>query len=93
MSKSDKLYNLFLHNKPAELLIKIKEGGGKKYASVLSKDVDCTYSHCVRIVQQMHKMNLIDFDKQGRIKVIKLTNYGQDVAIAIENLLRVFNRA
>ena len=92
MSNYKKLYNLFLHSKPADMLIKIKEGDGEKYASVLAKEVDCTYSHCVRIVQHMAKLNLIKFDKRGRIKVIKLTKFGQDVAVAIENLTRVFNR-
>jgi len=92
MKKNSRLHNLFLHKKPAEMLIKIKEGDGKKYASVLAKEVDCTYSHCVRIVQQMSELKLINFKKKGRIKIIELTTFGRDVAVAIENLSRVFNR-
>ncbi|MBR9681792.1 MAG: hypothetical protein GOV00_03260 [Candidatus Altiarchaeota archaeon] len=92
MKKSGRLYSLFLHSKPAEMLIKIKEGNGDKYASVLAKEVDCTYSHCVRIVQQMSTLKLVEFRRAGRIKIIKLTKFGQDVAVAIENLTRVFNR-
>jgi len=87
------LENLFLHEKPAKLLVKIKEGNGKKYASVLSKEVDCTYSHCVRILQQMKKLGLVEFEKTGRINTIKLTKFGEDVAFAIENLMRVFERS
>ncbi|HDR53330.1 MAG TPA: hypothetical protein ENN60_01495 [archaeon] len=93
MKTDEALYHLFLHSKPAELLIRVKEGDGKKYASVLAKEVDCTYSHCVRIIQEMQLMKLIEFRKEGRIKVVKLTKYGQDVAVALENLVRVFNRS
>ena len=92
MKTSSRLYSLFLHSKPAEMLIKIKEGDGTKYASVLAKEVDCTYSHCVRIVQHMSELKLIQFKKAGRIKIIKLTDFGRDVAVAIENLTRVFNK-
>jgi len=91
--KRTTLENLFLHRKPAKLLVKIKEGNGKKYASQLAKEVDCTYSHCVRLLQQMKKFGLIEFERKGRINTIKLTKTGEDVAFAIENLIRVLERA
>ncbi len=90
--KKEDLENLFLHQKPAKLLVKIKEGQGTKYASVLSKEVDCTYSHCVRLLQIMKNFKLIEFEKKGRINIIKLTKLGEDVAFAIENLVRVLER-
>ena len=85
-----KLMQMFLHEKPAELLIRLK--GEKKYASILAKEVDCTYSHCVRILQEMKKIGLVDFEKRGRIKLISLTKIGEDVAFAMENVVRVFSK-
>ncbi len=41
--------SMFLQDKPSKLIVQMK--GGKKYASTLAKEVDCTYSHCVRILQ------------------------------------------
>ncbi len=90
--KNSELAKLFLHEKPALLLVKIKQGDGKKYASFLAKEVDCTYSHCVRLLQQMEKLGLVKFDKIGRIKVVKLTKLGEDIAFALENLLRVLQK-
>jgi len=88
--KKKLLEQLFLHDKPAKLLISMKESG--KYASVIAKNIDCTYSHCVRILQDMETLGLVEFQKKGRIKFVKLTKLGEDVAFAIENLVRVFSK-
>jgi len=84
---------LFLHEKPARLLLSVKSGSKRRYASNLAKEVDCTYSHCVRILKDMEKMGLITFEKKGRIKLVGLTKLGEDVSFQIENLMRSFNRA
>ncbi|MBR9689681.1 MAG: hypothetical protein GOV01_02195 [Candidatus Altiarchaeota archaeon] len=88
-----KLEKLFLHEKPAKLLTKIKEGNGTKYASILSKEVDCTYSHCIRILQEMESLKLVTFQKGGRTKIITMTKFGEDIAFALENVFRLFNRS
>lgn len=57
-----------------------------RYGSVLAKEVDCTYSHAVKILQEMEKAKLVDFEKQGRIKVINLTENGNKIAEYIERI-------
>jgi predicted transcriptional regulator len=57
-----------------------------RYGSVLAKEVDCTYSHAVKILQILEDLKLVEFDKKGRIKLIKLTKKGKEVADAIENI-------
>jgi DNA-binding MarR family transcriptional regulator len=57
-----------------------------RYGSVLAKEVDCTYSHAVKILQTLEDLRLVEFEKKGRIKLIKLTKKGQEVAQAIENI-------
>ena len=86
------LEQMFLHAKPAKLLVKIREGNGKKYASTLAKDVDCTYSHCIRILQELERQGLITFEKQGRTKMITMTKSGEDIAFALENIFRLLER-
>ncbi len=54
------------------------------YASSLAKVVDCTYSHVVKILQEMQKAGLILFEKQGRLKILKLTKKGEDIAKSID---------
>ncbi len=57
-----------------------------RYGSILAKEVDCTYSHAVKILQTLEDLGLVEFEKKGRIKLIKLTRKGKDVADAIDNI-------
>ncbi|GAG38372.1 unnamed protein product [marine sediment metagenome] len=57
-----------------------------RYGSLLAKEVDCTYSHAVKILQTLEALKLVEFEKKGRIKLIKLTKRGKTVADAIENI-------
>ncbi len=71
------------------MLVSLKKNSRMRYGSVLAKEVDCTYSHAVKILQTLEDLKLVLFEKKGRIKVIKLTKKGKDVADAIENIQRL----
>lgn len=60
-----------------------------RYGSVLAKEIDCTYSHAVKILQTLEDLGLVDFEKKGRIKLIQLTKKGKDVADAMENIQKL----
>ena len=62
------------------MLIKLYQSKESVYASSLAKAIDCTYSHVVKILQEMEKANLINFEKNGRLKLLTLTKKGQAVA-------------
>lgn len=76
---------LFLHTKPVRLITSLKSG--PKYATLLSKEIDCTYSHTVKLLDQFKKLGLVDFEKKGRIKIVKLTSAGEDTAHAFEGVI------
>ncbi len=82
-------FDLFFRRKPALMLIALKKVSRAKYGSVLAKEVDCTYSHAVKILQTLESLGLVVFDKQGRIKIIKLTKKGQEVADNIQSIQRI----
>ncbi len=82
-------FDLFFRRKPALMLIALKNRSKAKYGSVLAKEVDCTYSHAVKILQTLEKLSLVTFEKQGRIKLIKLTKKGKEVAENIENIKKL----
>lgn len=87
MAKDNKeIFNVFFREKPAMMLVGLKNAKGEVYASSLAKQIDCTYSHVVKILQQMEKSNLINFDKQGRLKLLTLTKRGEEVAELIEKI-------
>jgi len=90
MSEKDKIFNIFFREKPAMMLVGLKNTKGAMYASSLAKQIDCTYSHVVKILQEMERAELINFDKQGRLKLLTLTKKGSDIAdniSSIRNLL------
>ncbi len=67
------------------MLISLKEG--PKYATVISKEVDCTYSHTVKLLELFKDFGLVDFEKKGRIKIVKLTDIGDDLARNVDGVL------
>ena len=79
-------FDIFFRRKPAMMLVSLKKNTRMRYGSVLAKEVDCTYSHAVKILQTLEELKLVTFEKKGRIKIIKLTKKGQLVADAIENI-------
>jgi len=81
--------DLFLHSKPVKMLTSLKNES-IQYATQVSKAVDCTYSHTVKVLEQFRRLGLVQFEKKGRIKLIKLTDEGMDVAHDFEGLRRKF---
>lgn len=79
-----KIFNVFFREKPAMMLVNLKNAKGEMYASHLAKTIDCTYSHVVKILQHMEKSGLINFEKQGRLKLLTLTKKGSEMADHIE---------
>ena len=86
MSRKKDIFDVFFRKKPAMILVALKNDLRNRYGSILAKEVDCTYSHAVKILQEMEKARLVDFEKQGRIKLIKLTDSGTRVAENIERI-------
>lgn len=84
--KNKPIFNVFFREKPAMMLLSLKNAKGPIYASSLAKTVDCTYSHVVKILQQMEKSELIKFEKQGRLKLLNLTDKGSEVSKNIEGI-------
>ncbi len=81
--------DIFFRRKPAMMLVSLKKNTRMRYGSILAKEIDCTYSHAVKILQILEQLNLVYFEKKGRIKVIKLTKKGKDIADAIENIQEI----
>ena len=79
-------FDIFFRRKPALMLVSLKRNTRMRYGSILAKEVDCTYSHAVKIMQTLEALKLVEFEKKGRIKLIRLTKRGKDVAEAIEDI-------
>ena len=86
MVKKKDIFGVFFRTKPAHILVALRKGVKNRYGSVLAKEVDCTYSHAVKILQEMERAKLVEFTKHGRIKMIQLTENGHRVAEHIEKI-------
>ena len=64
-------FDIFFRRKPALMLVFLKKNTRMRYGSILAKEVDCTYSHAVKILQTLEKLGLVLFEKKGRVKLIK----------------------
>ncbi len=82
------LEDMFLRDKPSKILLDLHGAKGKIYATVLSKDSDCTYSHTIKILNLFRDMGLVGFEKKGRIKIVKLTDAGWDIAHNLDAMAR-----
>jgi len=69
--------------------VALRNSNKSRYGSILAKEVDCTYSHAVKILQEMETAKLVEFQKNGRIKTIKLTDTGHTVAGHIERIREI----
>ncbi|MGB9675523.1 MAG: hypothetical protein ACPLYW_02960 [Candidatus Nanoarchaeia archaeon] len=88
-----KCSKIFLREKPIDLLFCLSKGLAKeKYPSMLAKDSKCTYSHTVHLLQKMEKLDIVRFEKKGRLKIVTLTKKGQELADLFESLAKVFNK-
>ena len=85
------IINLLLHEKPAGIMLSLRSKE-KKYPTVLSKENDCTYTHTLKILEELMEYGLVEFEKDGRIKFVKLTELGEDVAHQLEGLIRYLER-
>ena len=85
-NQNKEIFNVFFREKPAMMLVEMKNAKSEVYASSIAKQVDCTYSHVVKILQEMQKAGLVNFEKQGRLKLLTLTKMGQEVAEKIDGI-------
>ena len=84
--ENKEIFSVFFREKPAMMLVELKNAKSTVYASSLAKSVDCTYSHVVKILQEMEKAGLVNFEKQGRLKLLTLTKSGSESADHIDGI-------
>ena len=84
--KSEKMFNVLFREKPTMMIVNLYNTDAEIYASSLAKNIDCTYSHVVKILQQMEKEGIVNFEKRGRLKVLTLTKKGKDIAENIDKI-------
>ena len=80
--------NLFLHEKPVRALVMLSDSKTTWYAHLLAKHIDCSYAHLVKVLDHFEEDGLVEFHKEGRVKLISMTDKGMDLAHDLETVLR-----
>ena len=79
---------IFFKEKPLRTLVCLAKKDRVWYASMLCKEIDCTYPHMMKVLQMFDEHGLTETEGSGRIKIIRLTEKGEDLAKDLENVLR-----
>jgi len=83
----DEHFAFFTHPTPQKVLIYLlNRKEHRSYASLVSKKTDTTYSHTVRILENMRRFGWVTKYKKGRIQYIKLTRLGEEIAAMLNPL-------
>lgn len=91
-AKTGILQDIFLREKPSRILLGMKTAKESVYATILSKEADCTYSHTIKILNMFKKLGIVHFEKKGRIKRVMLTDDGWDIAHNLEAMIKKFTQ-
>jgi len=83
---------LFFKEKTVQALAHLADEEKAWYGSLLAKEIDCTYPHIVNVLSKFKEHGLIETEEEGRVKRIKLTPDGEDMAIEFQNMLRRMER-
>ena len=85
--------NLILQQKPARVLLTINSEGGT-YASVISREIESTFSHTTKILAKLEDIGLVKFKQDGndnRVKQVVLTSRGEAAAALVAELADVLD--
>ncbi|MDI9616532.1 MAG: hypothetical protein QFX31_04115 [Methanothrix sp.] len=81
----DETERLLLKEKPCQALLAILELD-QAYASLISKRIDSTFAHTLRILSQLEQAGLVSTRTEGRVRYVELTGPGRRAAEAIRML-------
>lgn len=81
----DETERLLLKEKPCQALLAILELD-HAYASLISKKIDSTFAHTLRILSQLEQAGLVSTRTEGRVRYVELTGPGRRAAEALRML-------
>jgi DNA-binding MarR family transcriptional regulator len=84
--------DFFLKEKPVMALVTIRREREEIYCSVISKKIDTTYAHTVKIISRMEEEGLIESEKKGRKKILSLTAKGKKFSDHFLDILEEFEK-
>lgn len=90
------LPDIFLNKKAAKTVTTVLKKKHKPFIGEISKEVDTTYAHTVKIIKKIQEETSKQFfttEKQGRKKHIGLTSEGREIASVLQKIMDKENQS
>jgi len=84
----EELEEFFLNRKPVQILVSLRQQTSDNYASAISRQIDATYSHTIKVLKRMKDFGLVKFRKKGRKKEVMLTEEGGEIAESFHDAVK-----
>ncbi len=82
------LRNFLLKEKPVAVILALKDTNASWYPSKLAQVSGASYVYVTTWLTQLEKGGWVKFERKGRQKIVSLTEKGQAVAQALDELAR-----
>ena len=85
--------NILLKGKQAGILLALRDTNQSWYVSSLAKAAGTTYVHACNFINVCEDLNLVNCEKHGKLKVVKLTDKGTKVAEMLYGIVGLISHA
>jgi len=87
---TEEIEEFLFQEKPVKAILALKKANKPLYAAIISKEIDSTYAHTLNVLSALKELKLVNFQENGRIKQVFLTEVGLEIAKIIEDLSELF---
>lgn len=81
----------FLRERPATVLLLLRDTSKEWYVSSLSRNSGLTYPHTITVLEKYLNLGLIEYNTKGRKKTVILTEKGKNVSSSLNDILDLLN--
>ena len=81
------LKEILFRTKPLCIFLQLKDTSKDWYASNLAAGCGTTYVHTTKLLKEFKKFNLVTFEPKGRVKKVRLTEKGMQLATSIGDII------
>jgi len=83
------MQNVFLRPKPCKVIVLLRDSNSK-YISELAKESGATYVHTTKLLRKLERENIVSIEQNGKKRMVKLTDKGNKIANALNEVLNSF---
>ena len=79
--------DVLIHPKNVLVLTSLKDGEKRWYAGSLARQSGLSYVYVTELLRIFEKEGVVDIKKEGKVRKVALTEKGQKIATALDELL------